>query len=79
MTSARKVSSLVARSRRPLNTKSCGVVSMSARRGLAGAEGLVRDDVFEERDVRLHPADAELPQRAVHALEGDREMSGRRP
>ena len=27
------------------------------------------DDVFEERDVRLHAADAELAQRAIHAVE----------
>ena len=42
-------------------------------RRLAGAEGVVEDDVFQERDVRLYAADAELAQRPVHALEGDGE------
>ena len=45
---------------------------------LAGAEGFVGDDVFEERDVGLHAADAELAQRAVHALAGHREVAAHR-
>ena len=34
------------------------------------------DDVFEERNVGLHAADAELAQRAVHALAGHVESRG---
>ena len=41
-----------------------------ARGGLARAEGLVVDDVVEERDVGLDAADAELVQGPLHALEG---------
>ena len=41
------------------------------RRGdVARQERRVGDHVLEERDVRLHAADAELAQRAVHALAG---------
>ena len=48
------------------------------RRGrLAGAEFVVVNDVFQERDVRLHAADAELAQRAVHAVQ--RHVEGRAP
>ena len=69
MTSPRNASSLVARSRRGFELEQFrrGVDQRGRRR--AGAEGLVVDDVFEERNVRLHAADAELAQRAVHALQ----------
>ena len=50
------------------------------RRGcLAGAEGLVLDDIFNEWDVRFYPANPELPQRPVHPLEGDRGRTARTP
>jgi hypothetical protein len=42
---------------------------------LAGTEGFVGDDVFEERDVRFHAADAELAEGAIHALAGHREIA----
>ncbi len=42
---------------------------------LSGAEGVIGDDVFEERDVRFHPADAELAEGAVHALAGHGEIA----
>ena len=42
------------------------------RARLTIAEGLVLDDVFDERNVRLHAADAEFLQRAVHAIERNR-------
>ena len=42
---------------------------------LAGAEGFVGDDVFEERDVRLHAADAEFAEGAIHALAGHGEIA----
>jgi hypothetical protein len=45
---------------------------------LAGAEGLVGDDVLEEGNVGFHPADAELAQRAVHPLAGHREIPAHR-
>ena len=50
-----------------------GVDELGVR--LAGAERFVGDDVFEERDVRFHAADAEFAQRAVHALAGHREIA----
>ena len=50
-----------------------GVDELGVR--LAGAEGLVGDDVFEERDVRFHAADAELAEGAIHALAGHREIA----
>ena len=43
--------------------------------GVAGAEGLVLDDVLEEGDVGLHAADAELAEGAVHALAGGLEVA----
>ena len=46
-----------------------GVDQLGVR--LAASERVVADDVFEERDVRLHPTDAELTQGAVHALARD--------
>ena len=45
----------------------------------AGAETRMIDDIFEERDVRLDAADAELAQRAIHALAGFREIACPRP
>ena len=42
---------------------------------LAGAEGVIRDDVFEEGDVGFHAADAELAEGAVHALAGGGEAA----
>ena len=47
------------------------------RRRVAGDERRVADQVLEERDVRLHAADAELAQGAVHAL--DRFVERRAP
>src|SRR5690606_22861061 len=44
-------------------------------RGLAGAELRVGDDVFEERDVRLHAADPEFAERPAGAVE--RAVEGR--
>ena len=44
-----------------------GVNQRRCRRALA--ERGVVDHVFQERNIRLHPANAELPQRAVHALQ----------
>ena len=41
------------------------------RGGLAAAELRVQDDVLEEGDVGLDPADPELRQRPVHAVHGD--------
>src|SRR5690606_1643144 len=35
----------------------------------SGAEGFVVDDVFEERDVRLHSANTEFRKGAVHPVE----------
>ncbi len=43
-----------------------GVDELGVR--LAGAEGLISDDVLEERDVGFYAADTELAQCAVHAL-----------
>jgi len=45
---------------------------------LAGAEGFVGDDVFEERNVGLHASDAELAQGPVHALAGHRKIAAHR-
>jgi hypothetical protein len=59
----------VARSRRLLNLKSSVFVSISLVCAFVG------DDIFEERDVRFHPADAELAQRAIHALAGHGEVA----
>ena len=39
------------------------------RRGQPLLERVVVDDVFQERNVRLHAANAEFPQRPVHALQ----------
>ena len=55
------------------------MVSISVVVAWPDAERLVEDDVLEERDVRLHAADAELAQRAVHALQRDVEASARWP
>ena len=49
-----------------------GVDQCRAR--LPGAKGLVLDDVFDERNVRLHAANPEFLQRAVHAIERHREV-----
>ena len=43
------------------------------RRRRAGLECLVLNDIFQKRDVRLHPANTEFAQRAEHALESHRE------
>ena len=50
--------------RRRVDERGCGVPR---------AEHGMRDHVLEERHVCLHAADAELAQRAVHALQGDGE------
>ena len=42
--------------------------------GLPGAEGGVGNDILKKRDVGLDAADAELAQRAIHALAGHREI-----
>ena len=39
--------------------------------GGPGLENRMGDDVLEERDVGLHPADAKFAQHAAHTLEGD--------
>ena len=45
----------------------------------AGLEDRVVDEVFQEREVRFHAANAELAQRAVHALAGGGKVAaGRR-
>ena len=49
---------------------SSGVSSMNRVVHAAGEERRVRDQVDEERDVRLHAADAELLQAALHAAGG---------
>ena len=49
-----------------------------SRGGLARLEGRVVDDVLEKRDVGLHAANAELAQRAIHALARFLESSGPR-
>ena len=46
--------------------------------GLTAAEGFIRNDIFQKRNVGLHAADAELTQRAVHALAGHREIAAHR-
>ena len=69
MTLPRKFSSFVARSRRVLNLNNSGVVSISVVVAWPAAEFLVVDDVFQERNVGLHAANAEFAQRAVHALQ----------
>ena len=46
--------------------------------GLAAAEGIVADDVFQEGDVGLHSADAELAEGAVHPLAGGLEVAAHR-
>ena len=56
---------------------SSGVSSMNVVVHVAGEERRVRDQVFEERDVRLHAADAELA--AGRAPSGVTASSKRRP
>ena len=46
--------------------------------GLTAAEGFIRNDIFQKRDVGLHAADAEFTQRTVHALAGHREITAHR-
>ena len=46
--------------------------------GLTAAEGFIRNDIFQKRNVGLHAADAELTQRAIHALAGHREIAAHR-
>ena len=70
VTSAANVRSFVARSWRTGNRNSSGVSSMNRVVQLAGEELGVRDDVDQERDVRLHAADAELLQRPLHPPRG---------
>ena len=43
------------------------------RTRLPRAEGLILDDVFDERNVRLHAANPKFLQRAVHAIKRNRE------
>ena len=49
------------------------------RRHVAGEELRVVDQVQEERDVRLHAANAELLEAALHSRGGVLEASGRSP
>ena len=44
---------------------------------LAGAEGFISDDVFEERNVGFYPANPELAEGAIHALAGSGETTTR--
>ncbi len=44
--------------------------------GFSGAERVVVDDVFEERDVCLHAADTEFREGAMHPVEGEIEGGG---
>src|SRR5882762_5488331 len=51
-----------------------GRVLIEKPRGdLATLKVRVIDDILEKRNVRLHAADAEFPQGAIHALAGVRE------
>ena len=54
---------------------SSGVSSSQRVVTLAGLEIRMVDHVLQERDVRLHAAHAELPQRPVHALAGVPEIA----
>ncbi len=49
------------------------------RRRPPAAEAREVNDVFQERNVRLHPADAELAQRAIHAIQRHLEGLRRSP
>ena len=60
----------MARSRRGVNSKRSGVLVEEAGGDFAGLKRRVVHDVFEERDVGLDAADAELTQCAVHAMAG---------
>ena len=68
MTSPRYESMRVARSRGARMWNSSGVSSMNVVVALPERNVVVVDQVEEERDVRLHAADAELAQRAVCTL-----------
>ena len=46
------------------------------RVGLAGTEGLVVNDIFNERNVGLYPPDPHFPESPVHPLQGRLEVAG---
>ena len=60
----------VARSRLRGDLNSAGVCVDEARGVLAVREARMGDELVEEAQVGDHAADAELPQRAVHARDG---------
>ena len=68
MTSPRKSAASSRGRARGLNVNSSGVVSISVVVARPLRNVALCNDVLEERDVRLDAADAELAQRAVHAL-----------
>ena len=45
---------------------------------LATAESFICDDVFQERNIRLHAPDTEFAQGAVHSLAGHRKIAAHR-
>ncbi len=65
-----KFSRRVARSRRRGELEQLGRLVDEPGRVVAAREARVHDDLVEEAQVRHHAADAELPQRAVHARDG---------
>ena len=65
----------MARSRRGVKSEQRRSLVQKRRGRLAGLEVGMIDHVFEERNVGLDAADAELAQGAIHALAGVRELA----